>query len=107
MKKSKRNIEIKHPEIAVFSLKSGSQWRRLDEGNRGSYDFVMTIFNSMMRKSNVWSPKIGFGSTREDMAFFISGLINIYLYSDTDINLIEDINEYNPDYRKYYKENFD
>jgi hypothetical protein len=97
MKRNRNKDKMKYPEIAVFALKSGSQVRDISINSR-SYEFVMKMFDIMMKKNNVWSSKIGFGSTREDMGCFLSGIIEMYLHSEIELDLMSDINEYDPDF---------
>jgi len=96
-KKSKKRVEIKYPEIAVFALSKGSQ---MNEHiiNSEYYGHVMRLIENTMRMNNVVSEKVGISGYKEDVVAYIVMMINLCMYKDMEIDLLEDTNEYDPDY---------
>ena len=94
-KRSKNEIE--EIEIAVFAFTKDSQ---VNEHlvNRDSYRFVMDTFQILMNKNNVVSNKVGISGYKEDVASYISALIELYYYNHVEVNLLDDVSEYDPDY---------
>ena len=89
-------VEIKYPEIAVFALSKGSQMNeRLHKGQ--SYNYMLNMIETLMRKSNVVSGKIGISGYKEDVAAYLAALLEVYFYRDMEVDLTEDINKYDPD----------
>ncbi len=95
-RRNRKRVEIKYPEIAVFALSKGSQMNeRLHKGQ--SYNYMLNMIETLMRKSNVVSGKIGISGYKEDVAAYLAALLEVYFYRDMEIDLMEDINEYDPD----------
>ena len=96
-KKNKKRVEIKYPEIAVFALTKGSQ---MNEHiiNSEYYGHVMRLIENTMRMNNVVSEKVGISGYKEDVVAYIVMMINLCMYKDMEIDLLEDTNEYDPDY---------
>ena len=87
-------------DIAVFSFSKNSQMRDIPL-NRISYKYVLDLLNKLMIEEGVKSDKIGLGGYVTDIAFFISGMIEIY--SNNNISLELDIDnfdatEFDPDF---------
>ena len=92
--------KIVETDIAVFSLSKNSQMRDIPL-NRISYKYVLDLLNKLMIEEGVKSDKIGLGGYVTDIAFFISGMIEIY--SNNNISLELDIDnfdstEFDPDF---------
>ena len=96
-RRNKNQIEIKYPEIAVFALSRGSQMNA-EIINSQSYRHVLRIIENTMRLTNVVSDKIGISGYKEDVVAYIVMMINLCMYKDMEIDLLEDTNEYDPDY---------
>jgi hypothetical protein len=99
MSKSKLN-KVTEMDIAVFSFSKNSQIRDIPL-NRISYNYVLDLLNKIMIEEGVKSDKIGLGGYVTDIAFFISGMIEIY--SNNNISLELDIDnfdstEFDPDF---------
>ena len=99
MSRSKVN-KVTEMDIAVFSFSKDSQMRN-NLLNRNSYNYVLDILNNLMEKEDVKSDKIGIGGYITDIAFYISGMIEIY--SNNKISLELDIDnfdatEFDPDF---------
>ena len=99
MPRSKNKI-IVETDIAVFSFSKNSQMRDISL-NRISYNYVLDLLNKLMIEEGVKSDKIGLGGYVTDIAFFISGMIEIY--SNNNISLELDIDnfdstEFDPDF---------
>ena len=96
-KKNKKRVEIKYPEIAVFALSKGSQ---INEQiiNSENYGHVLRLIENTMRMHNVVSDKVGISGYKEDVVSYIVMMINLCMYKDMEIDLLEDTNEYDPDY---------
>jgi hypothetical protein len=95
--KKKKIVET---DIAVFSFSKNSQIRDITL-NRISYNYVLDLLNKIMIEEGVKSDKIGLGGYVTDIAFFISGMIEIY--SNNNISLELDIDnfdstEFDPDF---------
>jgi hypothetical protein len=95
--KKKKIVET---DIAVFSFSKNSQIRDIPL-NRISYNYVLDLLNKIMIEEGVKSDKIGLGGYVTDIAFFISGMIEIY--SNNNISLELDIDnfdstEFDPDF---------
>ena len=50
-----------------------------------------------MRVNNVESDKFVISGYKEDVAAFLAFYLEIYLFIDLEVNLMEDLNEYDPD----------
>ena len=96
-KKNKNRVEIKYPEIAVFALSKGSQMNE-QIINSESYSHVLRLIENTMRMNNVVSEKVGISGYKEDVVAYIVMMINLCMYKDMEIDLLEDTNEYDPDY---------
>ena len=99
MSRSKVN-KVTEMDIAVFSFSKDSQMRN-NLLNRNSYNYVLDVLNNLMEKEDVKSDKIGIGGYITDIAFYISGMIEIY--SNNKISLELDIDnfdstEFDPDF---------
>ena len=99
MSRSKKK-KITEMDIAVFSFSKDSQMRN-NLLNRNSYNYVLDVLNNLMEKEDVKSDKIGIGGYITDIAFYISGMIEIY--SNNKISLELDIDnfdatEFDPDF---------
>jgi hypothetical protein len=99
MSRSKKK-KIVETDIAVFSFSKNSQMRDIPL-NRISYKYVLDLLNKLMIEEGVKSDKIGLGGYVTDIAFFISGMIEIY--SNNNISLELDIDnfdstEFDPDF---------
>lgn len=96
-RRNNNRVEIKYPEIAVFALSKGSQINgHVQKGQ--SYYYMLGIIDKLMKKSNVVSNKVGISGYKEDVAAYLSALLEVYFIKDMEIDLMEDINEYDPDY---------
>ena len=92
--------KVTEMNIAVFSFSKDSQMRN-NSPNRNSYNYVLDVLNNLMEKEGVKSDKIGIGGHVTDIAFYISGMIEIY--SNNKISLELDIDnfdatEFDPDF---------
>ena len=92
--------KIVETDIAVFSFSKNSQMRDIPL-NRISNKYVFDLLNKLMIEEGVKSDKIGLGGYVTDIAFFISGMIEIY--SNNNISLELDIDnfdstEFDPDF---------
>lgn len=88
--------QIRYPEIAVFSFDRGSQFNPHVYSDK-CYDFVEKIIDNMMYKNNVYSDKVGISGYKGDVIAYIVGLINLYVMTDIDFELMDDLHEYDPD----------
>lgn len=96
MNRRRNRQETKYPEIAVFALSKGSQ---MNENIHKSdcYYFMLEKIMQIMRVNNVESDKFGISGYKEDVAAFLAFYLEIYLFKDLEVNLMEDLNEYDPD----------
>ncbi len=97
MNRRKRNRpETKYPEIAVFALSKGSQMN--DNIHKSDcYYYMLDKIEQMMRMNNVKSDKFGISGYKEDFAADLAFYLEVYLFKDLEIKLMDDINEYDPD----------
>lgn len=95
-RRNRNRPEIKFPEIAVFALSKGSQTNNINHKSE-SYYFMLDKIEQIMRMNNVKSEKFGISGYKEDVAAFLSFYLEVYLYKDLEIRLMDDINEYDPD----------
>ncbi len=58
---------------------------------------MLEMIEKIMKMNNVNSDKFGISGYKEDVAAFISFYMDVYLFKDLEINLMDDINEYDPD----------
>jgi hypothetical protein len=95
--KKKKITEL---DIAVFSFSKDSQMRN-NSINRISYNYVLDLLNKLMIKEGVKSDKIGLGGYVTDIAFYISGIIEIYSNNIIHLDLSNDdfnLSEFDPDF---------
>jgi hypothetical protein len=95
--KKKKIVET---DIAVFSFSKNSQIRDIPL-NRISYNYVLDLLNKIMIEEGVKSDKIGLGGYVTDIAFFISGMIEIYSNNNISLELDTDnfdSTEFDPDF---------
>jgi hypothetical protein len=96
MHRKRNRPEIKYPEIAVFALSKGSQMN--DNIHKSDcYYYMLDKIEQMMRMNNVKSDKFGISGYKEDVAAYLALYLEVYLFKDLDIKLMDDINEYDPD----------
>ncbi len=96
MHRKRNRPEIKYPEIAVFALSKGSQMN--DNIHKSDcYYYMLDKIEQMMRMNNVESDKFGISWYKEDVAAYLAFYLEVYLFKDLEINLMDDINEYDPD----------
>ena len=88
--------EIKYPEIAVFALSKESQMND-DVHKSECYYFMLDKIEQIMRMHNVKSNKFGISGYKEDVAAYLAFYLEVYLYKDLEVRLMDDINEYDPD----------
>ena len=96
MHRKRNRPEIKYPEIAVFALSKGSQMNE-QILNSESYGHVLRLIENTMRMHNVVSDKVGISGYKEDVVAYIVMMLNLCMYKDMEIDLMEDTNEYDPD----------
>lgn len=96
MKKENKNQRMNFQDITVFSFKKGSQMNN-HRINYKSYEFVLKVLESIQFKNGVQSPKIGLSGYKEDVAMFISSLIEYFPLANMDIELVDDISDFDPD----------
>ena len=95
-RRNRNRPEVKYPEIAVFALSKESQMN--DSVHKSeSYYFMLDNIEQMMRMNNVKSDKFGISGYKEDVAAYLAFYLEVYLYKDIDVRLMDDINEYDPD----------
>ena len=87
---------IQDVEIAVFAFSKDSQVET-DIKNSHSYIYIYNMIELLMKKHHVSSKKIGFSGYKEDIAGYLSGLIELYLYRNIDISLSDDTEGFDPD----------
>lgn len=96
-KRNKNRVEMKYPEIAVFALSKGSQMK--DHIHKGkSYYYMLKMIDTLMLKNNVSSEKVGISGYKEDVAAYLATLLEVYFFKDMEIDLMDDIKEYDPDH---------
>lgn len=61
------------------------------------YYFMLEKIKQIMRVNNVESDKFVISGYKEDVAAFLAFYLEIYLFIDLEVNLMEDLNEYDPD----------
>jgi hypothetical protein len=99
MSRSKKK-KITEMDIAVFSFSKNSQIRNISP-NRNSYNYVLDLLNKLMIEEGVISDKIGLGGYVTDIAFYISGIIEVYSNHNINIELCSDdfnLTEFDPDF---------
>ena len=85
-RKSSTKADINYTNIAVFEFSKGSQSNEhLQKG--GCYYFMLNMIETLMRKSNVQSERIGISGYKEDVAAYLSALMAVYHYKDIEIDL--------------------
>ena len=95
-RRNRKRVEIKYPEIAVFAFSKGSQMNeRVHKGQ--SYFYMLKMIDTLMRTNNVVSRKVGISGYKEDVAAYLAALVEVYLYNEMELEMKEDINEYDPD----------
>ena len=99
MSRSKKK-KITEMDIAVFSFSKDSQMSN-NSLNRISYNYVLDLLNKLMIEEGVKSDKIGLGGYVTDIAFYISGIIEIYSNHNINLELCSDdfnLTEFDPDF---------
>lgn len=95
-RRNRKGVEIKYPEIAVFAFSKGSQMnKKVHKGQ--SYFYMLKMIDTLMRTNNVVSRKVGISGYKEDVAAYLALLVEVYLYNEMELEMKEDINEYDPD----------
>lgn len=98
MSRSKKK-KINEMDIAVFCFSKDSQMRNISP-NRNSYNYILGLLNKLMIEEGVKSDKIGLGGYVTDIAFYISGIIEIYSNHNINLDLCSDgfnLTEFDPD----------
>jgi hypothetical protein len=58
---------------------------------------MLDKIEQIMRVNNVKSDKFGISGYKEDVAGYLAFYLEVYLYKDLEVRLMDDINEYDPD----------
>ena len=95
-RRNRNRPEIKYPEIAVFALSKGSKMNE-DVHLSECYYFMLDKIEQIMRVNNVKSDKFGISGYKEDVAAYLAFYLEVYLYKDLEVRLMDDVNEYDPD----------
>lgn len=94
---TKRNqSKIKDISIAVFAFAKDSQVQA-ELKSRPSYIFIYNMMELLMKKHSVSSAKIGFTGYKDDIAAYFSALMELYLYRNIDVSLLDATEGFDPD----------
>ena len=96
-RRNRRKTEVVYPAVAVFAFTRNAEFKK-SFYQKESFNYFMSIIDSMMTKSHVSSEKVGISGYKEDIAAFFSQAIDLYMSKHIDIELILDTNEFDPDY---------
>lgn len=96
-RRNRRRTEVAYPAVAVFAFTRNAEFKK-SFYQKESFNYFMSIIDSMMTKSHVSSEKVGISGYKEDIAAFFSQAIDLYMSKYIDIELILDANEFDPDY---------
>lgn len=96
-KRNSRRTEITYPAVAVFAFTRNAEFRD-SFYQKESFNYFMSIIDSLMSKNHVSSEKVGFSGYKEDIAAFFSQAIDLYMSKHIDVELVLDTNEFDPDF---------
>ena len=96
-KRNSRRTEITYPAVAVFAFTRNAEFRD-SFYQKESFNYFMSIIDSLMSKNHVSSEKVGFSGYKEDIAAFFSQAIDLYMSKHIDVELVLDTNEFDPEY---------
>ena len=96
-KRNSRRTEIAYPAVAVFAFTRNAEFRD-SFYQKESFNYFMSIIDSLMSKNHVSSEKVGFSGYKEDIAAFFSQAIDLYMSKHIDDELVLDTNEFDPDF---------
>jgi hypothetical protein len=93
-----RKTKIKKRERVVLTFEDESQIRKTPFSNK-TYDFVEKMIENILYKKGVKTDCVYVGSTNKvDLYYFLSGLIEIYHYSNIQIFDDTDLYECDDDF---------
>ena len=97
--------KIKHQDKVVFVLDANSQNRNTQKAQE-TYNYVRSMIDIMLRKSNVSTDMVFVGGSTHDLSMWISAILEFYQYKEIDIQDNTYIFDFDPDFdlpKKYNK----
>jgi len=95
MRRNKR--KVRHQEKVVFVLDTNSQNRNAPEAE-GTYNYVRSMVDMMLRKSGVATDEVFVGGRKRDLCMWISGILEFYQYSEINIQDNTHFYDLDPDF---------
>ena len=89
--------KVRHQEKVVFVLDTNSQNRNTPK-SEGTYNYVRSMVDMMLRKSGVDTDEVFVGGRKRDLCMWISGILEFYQYSEINIQDNTHFYDFDPDF---------
>ncbi len=76
--------KIRHQDKVVFVLDANSQNRNTPKSEE-TYDYVRSMIEVMLRKSNVTTDRVFIGGGIRDLCMWVSAILEFYQFKEIDI----------------------
>ena len=97
MRKKRNRQRIRHQDKVVFVLDTNSQNRNTPKAE-GTYNYVRSMVDMMLRKSGVDTDEVFVGGRKRDLCMWISGILEFYQYSEINIQDNTHFYDLDPDF---------
>ena len=81
MRRKRNRQRIRQQDKVVFVLDANSQHRNTNKAE-GTYNYVKSMVDVMLRKSGVAADEVFVGGRKRDLCMWISGILEFYQYSE-------------------------
>ena len=97
MRRNRNRQKVRQQDKVVFVLDTNSQNRNTTKAE-GTYNYVRSIVDMMLRKSGVDTDEVFVGGRKKDLFMWISGILEFYQYSEISIQDNTHFYDLDPDF---------
>jgi|688.fasta_scaffold706936_2 hypothetical protein len=97
MRRKRNRQRIRQQDKVVFVLDANSQHRNTNKAE-GTYNYVKSMVDVMLRKSGVAADEVFVGGRKRDLCMWISGILEFYQYSEISIQDNTHFYDLDPDF---------
>jgi hypothetical protein len=97
MRRKRNRQRIRQQDKVVFVLDTNSQHRNTTKAE-GTYNYVRSMVDMMLRKSGVDTDEVFVGGRKIDLCMWISGILEFYQYNDIEIQDNTHFYDLDPDF---------
>ena len=97
MRRNRNRQKVRQQDKVVFVLDTNSQNRNTPKAE-GTYNYVRSMVDLMLRKSGVATDVVFVGGNKKDLCIWLSGILSFYQYNDIDIQDNTHLFDLDPDF---------